>query len=313
MIKEEVEVAGTRIKKAVTYVYDCASEFDQRTARVLGIKEYNEKGNLLNVQEFFHTGTSKNQTTYSYDQHGNVVSQQIHDPKGNLTRKRYFNKLGYDTLVSNYLADGTPQTTLQKFLSYTPEGFVQTVKIMDEMGRTHSVLSLEYRDTLLLEETFTSYNLLSGNPLGTEVIRYNEKGDRAYMSTASGSGETIDDEVSMEYRYHQNGKIENARLYNKDGLLIREKNNTFYSNGNVKSIVDNHYDPLEGTVTQTYEELYLENGKIGSYSLKDANGGVRRSGEYTYNDKGLLLEAIEFDPGQTPAYLCTRLAYEFYN
>ncbi len=310
LLKQQAEVAANKVKLAVTYAYDCAETFNQSNAQVLEIREYDEQGKMTSDQERFFNGARKKKTRYFYDRKGNKTHQELYDADDKLLQKKYFNLLGYDTLISNFLPDGTPRSSTQKFIEYTPNGFVNTIQEMDHMGRTHSMLGFTYNDTLLVEQELNNFNPLTGNSVGTEIIKFNDKGDRIYMSTASGS--TIDDEVNMAYKYNANGKIENARLYDKNGLLIREKNNTFFENGSVKTITDTFFDPATATITQVYEEKYLDNGKLASYQLQAADGGLLRSGEYSYDNKGLLVETVEFDPGQVPAHLCTKLAYEYY-
>lgn len=311
MIKQQAKVASAAVKKIVTLAYDCDKEFNEANSNVLEIRMYNEEGKVLTEEELYFNGIRKKKVEYLYDQAGNLTHQHLYNDDNNLLQKTYFNKLGFDTLTANYLNDGSLRNSIQKFLEYSPGGFAKSIQEIDNMGRTHSIVSFTYSDTLLVEEEFATFNPLSGNPVGTEVIKYNSRGDRAYMSSATGN--TIDEEVTMGYKYNDFRKIENARLFNKDGLLIREKNNSFYSDGAVKSITDTYFDPAEGSMYQVYEEYYLEDGNLQSTFLKDAKGLTLRSSEFTYNEKGLLVETVEYDPGQVPDYLCTRLLYEFYN
>jgi len=150
----------------------------------------------------------------------------------------------------------------------------------------------------------------TGKWVGTELIRYNDKGERESMSSSSTTNQ--EDAVRMEYDYNDLGKIENARLFSKDGFLIREKKNTFYKNGNPKQILDYYMDPGTSTVYQVYEENYLESGELASYYLKTSNESISQSGEFVYDER-LLKESIEFNLAQQPAYLCTFLIYEFYD
>lgn len=311
MIKQQVKVASSAVKKIVTLAYDCDKEFNNANANVLEIRGYDKAGKVLTDEELYFNGIRKKKVDFFYDQAGNLAHQHLYNDDNNLLQKIYFNKLGFDTLIINYQNDGSLRNSMQKFLEYSPDGFVKSIQEIDHMGRTHSLVSSTYSDTLLVEEEYTTFNPLLGNPIGTEVVKYNDKGDRAYMSSATGS--TIDEEVTMGYEYNEFGKIENARLFNKDNFLIREKNNSFYSDGTVKSITDTYFDPADGSMYQVYEEYYLEGGNLQHTFLKDANGLTLRSSEYTYDEKGLLVETVEYDPGQVPDYLCTRLLYEFYD
>ena len=311
MIRQQTKVASSAVKKIITLAYDCDKEFNNANANVLEIREYDDAGKVLTEEELYFNGIRKKKVEFFYDQAGNLTHQHLYNDDNTLLQKTYFNKLGFDTLTANYQKDGSLRNSIQKFLEYSPGGFVKSIQEIDDMGRTHSIVSFTFSDTLLIEEELATFNPLSGNPIGTELIKYNDRGDRAYMSSSTGS--TIDEEVTMGYEYNEFGKIENARLFNKDGLLIREKNNSFYSGGTVKTITDTYFDPADGKAYQVYEEYYLEDGNLQSTFLKDSNGLTLRSSEFTYNEKGLLVETVEYDPGQVPDYLCTRLIYEFFD
>lgn len=310
-LKQQFEIAELKIKKSSTYLFDCQSDAPEANAILIEEVEYDKDGRVLKSAEYHYTGRPRSATRHFYGPDGNKTYQNLYNDSDAVIQTKYFDQLGYDTLTRNFMEGGAIRNEMHKNVIVNDQGYPVKVEEKDHLGRLNTVVTYSYNDDLdLTEESFTRYNLIGGDEVGTQVIQYNTHGDRQYMSSSANG--VIEDEVSMEYEYNGFDKIENARLLNKDGLLIREKVNSFYSSGEPKHILETRYDPLTGEATQTYEENYSDNGKLLSFYLKDRNGAIVKSGEYTYDGK-LLLETIEFDQSQNPAYLCTFVRYEFYN
>jgi len=310
MIKYQAEMASQKVKKASTYLHDCESASPKTENTLLEVKEFDRDGRITSRIEFYYNGIPKRTLKYFYGPEGDLAFQNLYNAENNVIQTTHFNRIGYDTLTSNFLDNGNVRSTMQKNLRYNGDGFVVEMEEKDNLGRTHTISTLEYSDTLKVKEEMTRIDAETGKWIGTETTRYNSMGEKEHMAMSSTTND--EDEVRMEYDYNKQNKIEGARLFDKDGFLIREKSNTFYGNGNPKQIVDTYMDPGTSQVYQVYEENYLESGVLASYYLKTSTGGITQSGEFTY--QGVLLkESIEFNQAQQPAYICTFIEYELYD
>ncbi len=309
MLEYQKEIASMGIKRSSTYIYDCEST-DSKTARnLLEDRVFDIEGRMTEKTSYQYSGELKSRAVYVYGPEGHKAYQNLYNGRNVVIQTKYYDQLGYDTLTRNFIENGQVRNEMRKLISLNSEGFPVKIEERDNLGRPHSIITFAYDGETLLEETFTRINAVSGDEAATQVTQYNEHGDRIYMATSTAS--IIEDEVSMEYVYNEFDKIANARLLNKDGLLIREKANTFYDDGIPRHIWEISLDPIAGDTIQTYEENFNRYGKMLSYYVKGASDNITQSGEYSYDDIQLL-EAIEFTQSQTPNYICTFIEYEYY-
>jgi hypothetical protein len=309
VLKYQREIASLDIRKITTYLYDCESTEPRSRSTVLEEREFDEEGRLLKQAAYEYSGELRSRTHYFYGPEGDKTYQNLYNLNNIVIQTKYYDKLGYDTLTTDFLENGQVRSEMRKIVTLNPDGFPIKIEERDNLDRTHTVAIYSYKDEILQEETFTRFNVVSGDEVATQVIQYNEFGDRIYMSSSTAS--IIEDEVSMEYEYNKHNKIAHARLLNKDRLVIREKINSFYGDGTPSHISDYHIDETTGDTTRVYEENFNDSGKLVSYYMKAAAGNITQSGEFTY-DKKKLLDAIEFNQEQNPNYICTYLEYEYY-
>lgn len=310
LMEYEAEISSLKVRKATTYLFDCQSTNPRVENTIIEEREFDRDGRMTKRTEFHYSGAQKSSTSYFFGPDGNKTYQNLYNARNAIIQTKYFDAFGYDTLTRNFLEDGSLRNEMNKLITRNSDGYPVKIEEVDHLQRTHTVATFSYNNNVLAEETFTRFNVVSGDEVATETIQYNEQGDRAYMSTSTAG--IIEDEVSMSYVYDDNGKIAAAKLFDKNGLLMRNKVNAFYKNAEPRSIVDVHLDPSTADTLQVYEENFNENGKLLSFYMKEANGRIKQSGEYTY-DKIKLEEAIEFDPTQSPPYVCTFVDYDYYN
>lgn len=310
LVEYEAEISSLKVRKATTYLFDCQSANPRVENTIIEEREFDRDGRMTKRTEYHYSGVQKSSTSYFFGPDGNKTYQNLYNARNAVVQTKYFDKFGYDTLTRNFIEDGSLRNEMNKLITRNPDGYPVKLEEIDHLQRTHTLATFSYNNNVLAEETFTRFNVVSGDEVATEVIQYNEQGDRAYMATSTSA--IIEDEVSMSYVYNEDGKIASARLLDKYGLLMRDKVNTFYDNGEPRSIVDIYLDPSTADTIQVYEENYNESGKMLSFFMKEPSGRIKQSGEYTY-DKIKLEEAIEFDPSQSPPYVCTFIDYDFYN
>lgn len=310
MVKYQQEIASQHLKKATTFLFDCEAENGKEQGSILEEREFDPDGRLTKKTEYHYSGELKSRTSYVYGPAGDKTYQNLYNERGAVIQTKYFDAMGYDTLTRNFLETGQIRNEMRKLIKRNSDGLPVSIEERDNEDRKHSLTTYSYAGNKVLEETFVRFSAVSSDEVATQVIQYNEFGDRVYMSTSTAS--IIEDEVSMEYEYNKWNKIGRARLLDKNGMLIRQKVNTFYDDGTPSQVSDFHFDPETGETLRTYEENFNESEKLVSYYMKGAAGNITQSGEFTYDGKKLL-ESIEFNQEQAPNYVCTYLSYEYYN
>ncbi|MDD2632819.1 MAG: hypothetical protein PHH42_10165 [Bacteroidales bacterium] len=176
----------------------------------------------------------------------------------------------------------------------------------DADGVQHSSAVYNENGHLLTDIKFDNY----GQPTGTSVYKYNEKGFLIFEETQDEEGQT---EEKVSWEVDENGKILKKFVhylddtidtihyqYNDEGLLMQviqkdedgqEEHREEYDYKDGKRIAERHFEYGEPETENLYE--YDENGHLTEVTLNNPDEEATLVNEY--DDKGNRIKTLKYD------------------
>ncbi len=211
---------------------------------------------LQTERSFFADGTLDEYTVTTYEEEGDrIAATETFTNDGQLLEKRIF-----------FYEDGHPVKE----------------EVVNESGKLQTYYTYEYDNSgnMISESTYDPEGVLQLK----SVYEYDNDGRKTSWSIYSGSGALFS---STKYVYTQ-GKLTKAETYTPAGELDVYFENEYDSAGNMTQSTQHEAD---GNVLEfrTYE---YSNGAVVEEVIHRQNGSVKRSVEYSNNERGNPVEII---------------------
>lgn len=229
------------------------------------ITTYDERGNVLLVENMKSNGKKSSTYSYTYDNKDNKISYEQHqliDGKWSLSYKQTFT---YDAKGNKLVEDGFDGKTNYKINhEYYPNGKLKSITKINSFGRVDEKWQYEY----------------VGNATKIKVYKPETKIDRI-----------------LERKYDvADNLIEESTLKDGGGELGK---NLFTFNKNGKMSIKQEY--YAGALKAKYEYIYSNNGNLIEVYQTPANGARFLFSAYKYDGAGNLTEERWYD-GQPDDY-----------
>ncbi|MBE6654820.1 MAG: hypothetical protein E7608_05120 [Ruminococcaceae bacterium] len=261
---------------------------------------YNEKGQLLSLQNYRSNGELSDKILYYYDENGlnirveNVSSSGTllcyalteYHPNGKIKTEASYNADGTIEYRADYYETGE---LLREYLAHQAGNVSRTIEYSKSGNIIHNQ---DYENGILIVDTVFKD---SSSPIMEKSTLYNEDGSlREY--TVYEANQTItyypDGTVKQLVELDENGKVKISTKYNPDGSvnIYTIGNTSYYPNGNKYSETEiiGYYD--------TMTKYYTIDGEYDGCFVREDNGGFIT--ETKYDAQGNVISVKEYSTAQ---------------
>lgn len=241
-------------------------------------REFDEKGNLIELKAFRSNGNLTSKSTFKYDDKGNRIEENSYNSEGNLTKKWTY--------------------------KHDEKGNKIERKIYDSEGVLNFKVDFDYDENgnLLEENSYDSKDTYNGKI----TYQYDKKENVIERNNYDSEGAL---NFKDNFDYNENGQMVEENSYISEDL--DSKTTYMYDNkgNNIERISYNSDGRLDSKITYKHDDK----GNIIEYNFYNSDGSLnkKRTHQYEYDKKGnWLREIISIDEKST--YILER-EYEYFD